>query len=343
MSYDVRLEKYKKSLESAWGYNDYNDWPIKVNSVTHLFLKEFATEVLEDLNSIKDNPELIQKCIKEFGNPARLYRLIDPVIFGMKRLNYPVDYQRKVVLLLLDLIKQMKVGSEFNESGKNLIYNDSVIENDIKNKLIVTNELEAASIIQRFCGIMWAYTEAIFFRAHEVTKEIHGLYQLKDGNQLLVREYLHLQPYELWGDDMTFLKYKNIVVGAVYKPELKIRIDAYNHLFLENGNYRSDMCGYYILANGKPIEVDELNLLMEEALKTIDKIHSLTDKMDWRQLTNKYADIYWYRKSPFRAILGKETTVPDSVRKNIETGEPDKRRINNLSEEQIRNLIRIVI
>ncbi|MDE5873317.1 MAG: hypothetical protein K2H07_05325, partial [Lachnospiraceae bacterium] len=74
MTANIRLEKYKDSLKSAWGYNDYNDWPIKINSVMHLFLKEFATECMEDIEEIKGNTFLENKLIAEFGNPARVYR-----------------------------------------------------------------------------------------------------------------------------------------------------------------------------------------------------------------------------------------------------------------------------
>ncbi len=47
------LEKYRRSLESAWGYNDYNDWPIKFNSIMHLFIKEFADEFVSDLEKCR--------------------------------------------------------------------------------------------------------------------------------------------------------------------------------------------------------------------------------------------------------------------------------------------------
>lgn len=71
---------------------------------------------------------------------------------------------------------------------------------------------------------MWAYTESIFFRAHEVTKEVHGTYELEDGQQMIVREYLNLQPDFLWGTQIPFLKYNKIQISAIYNSELKLRI-----------------------------------------------------------------------------------------------------------------------
>lgn len=47
MSANQDIQKYKESLKLAWGYNDYNDWPIKFNSIMHLFVTEFTREYLE--------------------------------------------------------------------------------------------------------------------------------------------------------------------------------------------------------------------------------------------------------------------------------------------------------
>lgn len=338
-----QLDKYKKSLESAWGYNDYNDWPVKVNSIMHLFLIQFATETLEDIQEIGDSEEKVKKLLELFGNPARIYRIIDPVIFGMKRMQKPLDFQRKIVLSMLDYVRQMKVGSPFNEEGCNLILSSEQVSAIESQYGYEKADSEAAAIIQRFCGIMWAYTESIFFRAHEVTKEVHGPYLLEDGNQLLIREYLNLQPKYLWDDTVPLLNYHKIAIYAVYNSDLHLRIDSYNHLFLDGGNYKDDMVKYRIIADGKVLSAEELLVLLEEAMKTIMHIHNWTDQQDWRVLANKYADIYWYRKSPFRQVNGKEWTVPQSVREQIMQGEPDKRRINKLSEKEIERLIRIVI
>lgn len=52
MSANQDIQKYKESLKLAWGYNDYNDWPIKFNSIMHLFVTEFTREYLEDFSQL---------------------------------------------------------------------------------------------------------------------------------------------------------------------------------------------------------------------------------------------------------------------------------------------------
>lgn len=333
-----RLNLYKKSLESAWGYNDYNDWPIKVNSIMHLFLKEFASEIIEDIKQIDAN-----ELLKLFGNPARIYRIIDPTIFGMKRMKLPLEFQREIVLKMLDYVKLMKAGSEFNEDGRNNILSKEQVEVLFEQYQFTKTDKQSAGTIQKFCGILWAYTESIFFRAHEVTKEIHGMYELGEGKNLVIREYLNLQPYHLWDETVPFLKYQKIVIYTVYNAHLKLVIDSYNHLFLKEGNYKDDMIEYIILADGKRIDVEELNSLIADAMKTIMEIHRWVDVQDWRVIANKYADIYWYRKRPFREVLKKNYQVPDIVRENIANGLPDERRKHNLSEKEIGRLIRTMI
>ena len=343
MENDLKLTKYKESLKSAWGYNDYNDWPIKVNSIMHLFLKEFAQECLEDIEEIEKRGINLKEVTTLFNNPARLYRLIDPVIFGMKRMGLSLAVQRSVVCKLLNMVTIMKAGDEFNEDGKNIIMNQDEFATYLSKIALHPTRHDGAVIIQKFCGIMWAYTESIFFRAHEVTKEIHGPYELGAGRQMIIREYLNLQPDFLWGNMVPFLKYKNITVSTVYNKELKIRLDSYNHLFLECGNYITSLMNCNILGDGKPIEMNELCELLVAAEQTINTIHEWTSEQDWRVLANKYADIYWYRKSPFRQILKKDITVPECVREKIENGEPDPRRVSNLTDEMIERLIKIVI
>lgn len=343
MDEKTRLAYYRKSLQSAWGYNDYNDWPIKVNSVMHIFLQDFAKEFLTDLEETKERNFSTLDIAKAFGNPARFYRAIDPVIFGMKRLRIDIEEQRKVVLSLLDIVKKMKYGSEFNEDGSNIILTPDELNNLIGRINLKKADASAASIIQRFCGVMWAYTEAIFFRAHDVTKEIHGPYSMgSSGEKFVVREYLHLQPYEIW-DQVPFIPYKNIKIYTIYKEELNVTIDSYNHLFLHGGNYVNDLMEYALEVDGEMIGPEKLMEILPLMQKAIETVHQWVGKADWHARVNRYADIYWYRKSPIRRLLGKDWGVPESVREKIANGNADPKRLNNLSDDWIDRLIQIVI
>ncbi len=51
MDEGLLLQKYRESLRVAWGYNDYNDWPIRVSSIMHLFTDVMSEQFLQDKNS----------------------------------------------------------------------------------------------------------------------------------------------------------------------------------------------------------------------------------------------------------------------------------------------------
>lgn len=344
MNDDIRLMNYKMSLKSAWGYNDYNDWPIKVNSVMHMFLEQFAYEFISDMEELNKRKVENNLIAKEFVNPARLFRIIDPVIFGMKRMKLDIAYQRQMVLQMLDIVKNMKYGSEFNEDGINLILSPNEVDSLSSRLNFKKVDNSSASIIQRFCGIMWAYTEAVFFRAHDVTKEIHGPYKLSgyDG-KFIVREYLNLRPNYIWGDNVPFIPYQNIKIYTKYRDNLKVTIDSYNHLFLHEGNYVTDLDEYALEADDKSIEIDRLMEIIAEVPKTIGSIHKWVECSDWRTIVNRYAVIFWYRKSPLRNLLDMNWEVPEKVRENISVGNVNEKRLQNLSKESIERLIRIVI
>ena len=343
MSRENRLLAYKESLRSAWGFNDYNDWPIKFNSIMHLFLEEFTNEFLSDLETIQNKKIPLYEISDAFGNPARIYRLINAVIFGMKRKFINLERQREIVLFLLDLVKCLKYGSEFNEDGTNIIFNQDNLTSVYKRIRLKQADQKSSTILQRFCGIMWAYTEAIFFRAHDVTKEIHGAYKMQGFlNNFLIREYLNLNPKDIW-NNVPLLPCNTIKIYTEYSENLKISIDSYNHLFHHGGNYVQNLIAFGIECDGNEIELEELSDMIPIMQKTIESIHSWVNDVEWQSKAKRYADIYWYRKRPLRDVLGIDWKVPVAVYEKIDHGNVDSRRISNLSKEQIEKLINIII
>jgi hypothetical protein len=336
------LDAYKTSLKSAWGFNDYNDWPIKFNTIMHLFIDAFTEEFLTDLRKLQEKNYPKADIAASFGNPARIYRIINPIIFGMKRMRLDLRTQREIVLALLEITRYLKDGSIYNEEGTNLILSRGAVQELLAGKSFHSSTPEEASYLHRFCGIMWAYTEAIFFRAHDVTKEIHGAYELEDGNILLIREYLHLAPNEIW-ESIPLLPCKKLVIYAVYKNSLRIKIDAYNHLFHEGGSYNEDLVSYRVEIDGGEISLQTLKGLTGTMFESITSIHSWTEAASMFEKAEKYAEIYWYRKKPLKDCLQEQWQPDAQVREHIRKGDIDSRRVNNMTKEQIERLIYTII
>jgi hypothetical protein len=341
MKTEHRLTAYKESLKAAWQYNDYNDWPIKFNSIMHLFMEEFTKEFLEDFEKLKSSEK--RAVAKEFKNPDRVYRSIHSLIYGMKKMKYSISRQREIVLELLELVGIMKKGSVFNEDGSNIIYDQDKIRKIYEDKCFRLVSKNDSILIQKFCGILWAYTEAIYFRAHDIPKLIHGSYKL-DGtfNNLFIRDYMNLNTADFWYG-IEFLPVNEICIYTEYKDNLKVDIDSYNHVSMKSGNYIEDLEYCYIEADGKEIGLDEILKyipIIENAIRSINK---WVEKSDWREITKRYADIYWYRKKPLRDLLNIEWKVPDKVREEIDNGQMNEKRIRNLTNTEIDRLIYTII
>lgn len=337
-----RTARYRETISRAWSHGDTNVWPVKLNAAIHLFVKEFGEELLEDLAWLEANGRSLAEIAKLFYNPARLYRIIDSVIYSMRRNFYPVSAQREVVVKLLTMTKSLKYGSEFNEDGRNVIYDPATAEAAAASKLNEPIQSAAESQrVHRFCGLMWAYTECIFFRAHDVTKEIHGPYSVA-GKQFIVKEYLNVQPRELW-PGMPLLPCETIKIYKQYSPEVRIRIDALNHLYHEGGVLVPNLEACAVEADGKRQDIGVLSEWLQTMQQTISAITRHIDSISWNDRVLKYADIYWFRKKPVSDQRGRDWHVPPSVQEAIRRGAENERRRTPLSDEASARLAMLTI
>jgi hypothetical protein len=327
------LNQYKQTLKTAWGYNDYNDWPVKFNSIMHLFIEPFAREFIEDLYIAREKMTIAEVALL-FCNPSRIYRIIHSVLLGMKKGLCSLQQQRDIAQTMLEMVDAIKEGSPFNEDGRNIVLSQSAIAQ--LNPMDLSDPEKSRCLHQVF-GVLWAYTESIFFRAHDVTKEIHGAYEF-NGNKLIIREYLNLNARAVW-PDMPLLPHDTIKVYTTYRPSIDVSIDSYNHLYLNHGNFVEDLTDYRIEIDGTKVDVPVLYALVKRMLDGIQLIHQWAKEASWQEKTEKYAEIYWYRKAPLRHIRKIDWHVPEEVRIAIREGAVDERREARLTNRQIDFLI----
>jgi hypothetical protein len=341
---EEKLAIYREVLGKAWDFVDYHDWPIKLNAAFHLFLEEFGDQFLADLHYLEEEEKKpLEEIARLFHNPARIFRLIEYTIYSLRRKRSPIQYQRQVALKLIAMVKALKHGSEFNEDGTNLIYEPEKVKQIYRDFLEGRScTRENSQIIHRFCGVIWAYTESIFFRAHDVTKEIHGPYSLNNQN-LVVKEYMNLNPYDIW-PGVTLLPCHTVKIFKNYNHKIKINIDILNHLSLEKGVLPvPNLDSYYIEIDGREAPPDQLRELMEIIGNTISEITARIEQMSWHDLVMKYAEIFWYRKKPLRDARGLPWKPPEHLRETIYAGKPNPMRQTKLSKEQVQRLAQLTI
>ena len=339
-----RIERYRDTLGHAWRHTgDVNGWPVKLNVAIHLFVREFGEEFLADLAWLETSGRTLAEIATPFYNPARLYRLIDSIVYSMRRNRYPVDDQRLAVTKMLGMVKSLKWGSEFNEDGRNVIYAPERALAVAEARLRPIRSIAESQLIHRFCGAMWAYTEAIFFRAHDVTQEMHGPYFGDDpAQQFIVKEYLNLQPAGLW-PGMPLLPCRTIKVYQQYSTAVHIKIDALNHVYHQGGVLVPNLSACGVDVDNEPLDVADLSKYMGLIRDAITTISRHIDSIDWHQRVMKYADIFWFRKKPLSDQRGRPWEVPSHVRDAIMRGTEHERRQVSLSKEDSERLAMLTI
>lgn len=341
---EERIRLYRESIARAWSHGDSNSWPIKLNAAFHLFLKDFGEELLADISHLETSGYSLRRIAKLFYNPARIYRLIDSTVYSMRRNRYPLAEQRRVVLKLLAMVKSLKSGSEFSEDGCNIIYDQQVASEMMTAKPFApVRGKQESQLIHRFCGVMWAYTESIFFRAHDVTKEIHGPYLINDGRQkLIVKEYLNLRPTAIW-PRITLLPCDTIKLYKVYDDSLSLRIDALNHVYYEGGSLIPGLKHYRVEVDGHEMKSETLSQFLPVIQRTIVDISDHIEAINWNERVMKYAEIFWFRKKPLREARGLDWRVPQSVRRNIMAGMENPARRQQLSDKESQALALLTV
>jgi hypothetical protein len=340
----ARVATYRKTIARAWACGDQNTWPVKLNASFHLFAKEFGEELLADIATLEAQGRTPAEIAKPFYNPSRMYRLIDVTIYSLRRNGRSLAEQRAAALKLLDLTRALKYGSEFNEDGRNIIYDPDTAAAVVPARLDEpVRDLAQAQVVHRFCALMWSYTESVCFRAHDLTKEIHGPYPVDGGRaQFIVQEYLNLHPTELW-PDMPMLPCQTIKVYKQYSNDVRLTLDPLNHLYHEGGQLVPSLQRCAVEVDGERRDVNVLADYLRASQRTIAAISKAVNAMSWNDRVQKYADIFWWRKKPLRDQLGRSWRVTESVREAISRGHENERRRLPLTNEASERLAMLTI
>ena len=339
---DEVLEGYRRAIADAWKHNgDSNAWPIKLNAAMHLFVPEFGEELIDDLAWL-ERKYALAVIAKPFKRPSQLFRLIDSVIYSMRRHRYSIRQQRQIVLKLLEMARSLKHGSEFNEGGCNIVLDEhgaASIAATLRSEPVGSRA--DADFVHRFCGLMWAYTEALMFRAHDLCKEFHGPYTV-GGRQFIVKQYMNLCPRELW-PSMPMLPCDSISVALQYDHSVRLAIDPLSHIKHQGGRLVDGLDAYTIEIDGVPHGVERLASFIPTMNDTIRTISRYMEGTSWNVRVEKYAEVFWFRKRPLAEQRGRDWRVPARVREAIQKGSEDEHRRAPLSSEASQRLAMLTI
>ena len=325
-------------MAEVWDKDSQSAWPIELNSVSHLFLYLFATEILEDLWQLKAQGREEAAIAAKFKTSARVIRLIMPCVMGMKACGMPTETIREKVLYLLSMAEQLKYGDISNRDGKNIVLSPTALAMALdKGKMTMADKVGSLRV-HKLCALSWNFAECLGFRAHGLFRQFHGPYYIPgQEEEILIRDFIDLNPQELWKATRE-VKYKNLRVVAAYR-DLGMSIDIYDNVSIREGTtYVNSLKAYYIEADGKLLSPEEVDRLGEELAGVILAISAEVEAMDWRQLAGKYAEIFWYGKKELKA--GRDWCPPRAIYERIEKGELSTR-LQNLSPQALQRMLRI--
>lgn len=326
------LKGYRESLKVAWGYNDYEDWPLRISSIMHLFTDVFAKEFIEDLNAIWDEENGPQQLAQIFEYPGRMFRLIDVVMFGLRRARTPLEEQRQFVVRMLRAAHTLKAGDLFNKNGANLL-----IHPDIPPKS--SRKQGDSNLIHKLQAALFMYTEAILFRGHDAVKTVHGPYITADNTAIVIREFHNLSPTELWPSSL-LINHKKITTVCEYMTSAEVKVDCYDHIY-HSGKLNQSLLSWHVTIDGESVDTEQISAFVDALIAKTRQVSGIVDEWTWQQKTEKYADIFWFRKSPLRELRGLSSKVPDHVYETIRNGKPSEIRSKCLSPREVAFLIQL--
>lgn len=340
------IEQFKEAVLGIWLRDGQNTWPIEINSVVHLFMDLFFAEMQEDIGRLKAGGLSDKEIAARFRTAARIFRLIMPCVQGMKGLGIPIAQQREEVLYLLSLIKHLKYGDLFNRDGKNTVLSPGEFACTVDTgKMIPTppipgkkNSLSLA--VHKLCGVLWNYAETVCFKTHGLIREFHGPYGFPGCNdQVLIRDFYQLKPVELWSQCAT-VPYKKIRLITAYENS-GMTIDIYNNVTIDTGcSFISSLKSYFIEADGKCLDIEEIEALTAVLSKVVIDITTIIQDQDWHFPAQKYAEIFWFSKKELRDDRHLDWQVPAVVRERIQTGALNSK-LQGLSQNHLKRMLQI--
>lgn len=334
------LKRYVEAVIIPRVNTDNIKYPIRDSRINHLFLKEYTKEFWDDLNELKKKGYSYEDVGKLFRNPSRLMRMGHLLLKGAKLGDFSIEEQRNLILGLLKIVEKEKSGNMFNEDKRNIILDSNELSKLIDGLSFIKTDREKARLIQRLCGMLWAYSESPFFVAHDIGMEEHGLYDYK-GKKIMIRDFFNLRPVELWPECKEF-PFNEIRIMCVYSKDFQIDFDVFANTYPNRGNVIEDLEEFYIEADGKPLETNEIDRILESSSKIMESISKKIESMSIVDMAKKYADVYWYRKRPLRDALNKPWAPPEQIYVLIENGEVKPDRKGKITADDIRKEMGLV-
>lgn len=295
----TELAQFRDAIIIPLSLTDPEKWPIRSGRVMSLVGGALAEEFMADVEALRAQGWSLADIAGCFDNPSRIWRFSHHLLQGLRAAGASRSAQRDAVLLLLDLIGEMKHGSPFLLDGANLWLQPAAVaelDTQLTYAAQPSNLTQLSQAAHRTAATLWSYAECLYFVAHEIGVEIHGPYPSADGSVLMVRDYFRPDPVELWPEFDSFLDFTSLRIVARYEA-FGGELDIYNNLYLgPTESLVSETSSILVFCDGEPLGLADLKQVQQTASGMITTFVSEVESWDLATTARKYANIFWWRK-----------------------------------------------
>lgn len=338
------IEGFKAAVLDVWLRDGQNTWPIDINAIAHLFMDLFVQDLDRDLERLNEKGYREPQIAALFKTPSRLVRLVMPCVLGMKAMGLAIEKQRHQVVYLLSLARHLKHGDLFNRDGKNIILSPEDFKRQVDQHKMIPADREGALAVHKLCAALWNYAECLCFRAHGLMRQFHGPYRFNGrDDEILIRDFICLRPLSLWPECQP-VPYDSVRIAAAYRG-LDMTVDIYDNVSIKEGTrYMDGIGGFYVEADGRLLDIDEVHRLHTVLSGVMVAITGKIESLRWRQLARKYAEIFWFSKKELQIgdELNQDWRCPPPVRQRIEEGNLSTK-FQNITPRQLQLMLRIAL
>ncbi|RSN76683.1 hypothetical protein D6D85_03705 [Candidatus Methanodesulfokora washburnensis] len=286
-------------------------WPHPVFNpfiIIYFGSKELAYRLNRIFNFLEANNFSINDISSLFGYPSKIIHLMYNFMDDSSNENEAV-LKTRVAYKLLEIINLLRNGNPFCEDGRNLIWNEERVAQEISNVNLInvsdsTNPFLIRRLISSIIVGLLGYIEFLYFCRPSYGKEFHGPYDTPLG-KLMVREFFNLKP-SFWHFSST-LSFEKIRLFTVYPNDMDLKFDVLGRIRTTDV-LGSKLIYTSIIVDEKEIslEVDALQRLLSSIEESIQRAIQEVSQMDKYSLMSKFLEGDFWVLKPFMDILGED-------------------------------------
>jgi len=284
-------------------------YPFSVIETNWYYSQFLPRELLQLFDKLAKKGVSTEKMAKLFWGPSTLSHMFWIADFPFKGLT--AKQSEAFIEKTIELISTQREKDIFCRDSKNILLSSKEVEKIRNDASFVPITERLVESVERFNITMWHYCILIQIGHRAYSQEFHGLYKLKSGETVFIRDFFNLKPAEVW--DFVNLPFEKLRVIEVYKKDVGLKINMFN-LYTSSVSLAKNTVEIALSVNDKYVK-DKKQLFTiygecEKALKAGNKVVAGFTKPDW---IKKIIGMRYHWLKPTKELLGEDRKPPKSL------------------------------